>query len=29
MNSDQIEAVNAGRPLVFRHATVLTMDGGG
>ena len=27
MNSDEIGAVNSGRPLVFRHATVLTMDG--
>jgi 5-methylthioadenosine/S-adenosylhomocysteine deaminase len=26
MNPDQIEAVNDGRPLVFRDATVLTMD---
>ena len=29
MNPDQIEAVNGGRPLVFRDATVLTMDGAG
>ncbi len=27
MNPDQIEAVNAGRPLAFRNATVLPMDG--
>ena len=29
MNADQIEAVNNGRPLVFRNATVLTMDQAG
>ena len=29
MHSDQLAAVNAGRPLVFRNATVLTMDGNG
>ena len=29
MNPDQLEAVNGGRPLVFRDATVLTMDGAG
>ena len=29
MNADQIEAVNNGRPLVFRNATVLTMDDAG
>jgi 5-methylthioadenosine/S-adenosylhomocysteine deaminase len=29
MNPDQIEAVNGGRPLVFRDATVLTMDSAG
>jgi cytosine/adenosine deaminase-related metal-dependent hydrolase len=26
MNPDEIDAVNSGRPVVFRHATVLTMD---
>jgi cytosine/adenosine deaminase-related metal-dependent hydrolase len=29
MNPDQIAAVNSGRPVVFRNATVLTMDGAG
>jgi len=29
VNPDQIEAVNNGRPVVFRDATVLTMDGSG
>src|ERR1700712_646464 len=29
MNPDEISAVNAGRPVVFRNATVLTMDSGG
>jgi cytosine/adenosine deaminase-related metal-dependent hydrolase len=29
MNPDEISAVNSGRPVVFRHATVLTMDGPG
>jgi 5-methylthioadenosine/S-adenosylhomocysteine deaminase len=29
MNPDQIAAVNAGRPVVFRNATVLTMDAAG
>ena len=29
MNPDQIDAVNNGRPLVFRNATVLTMDTAG
>ena len=29
MNPDEIQAVNGGRPLVFRGATVLTMDGTG
>jgi 5-methylthioadenosine/S-adenosylhomocysteine deaminase len=29
MNPDQISSVDAGRPVVFRDATVLTMDGGG
>jgi 5-methylthioadenosine/S-adenosylhomocysteine deaminase len=29
MNPDQITAVNAGRPVVFRDATVLTMDEAG
>lgn len=29
MNPDQLEAVNGGRPLVFRDATVLTMDAAG
>ena len=29
MNPDQIDAVNNGRPLVFRDATVLTMDSAG
>jgi len=28
MNRDEITAVNGGRPVVFRNATVLTMDGG-
>jgi 5-methylthioadenosine/S-adenosylhomocysteine deaminase len=28
VNPDQIEAVNNGRPVVFRDATVLTMDAG-
>jgi 5-methylthioadenosine/S-adenosylhomocysteine deaminase len=29
MNPEQIAAVNGGRPVVFRNATVLTMDGAG
>ena len=29
MNADEISQVDAGRPLVFRHATVLTMDDAG
>src|SRR6195952_3314615 len=29
MNPDEISAVNDGRPIVFRNATVLTMDGAG
>ena len=29
MNPDEITAVNAGRPVVFRDATVLTMDEAG
>lgn len=29
MNADEIAAVNAGRPVVFRDATVLTMDSAG
>jgi cytosine/adenosine deaminase-related metal-dependent hydrolase len=29
MNPDQIASIHSGRPLVFRHATVLTMDGAG
>jgi 5-methylthioadenosine/S-adenosylhomocysteine deaminase len=29
MNRDEINDVNGGRPLVFRHGTVLTMDGQG
>jgi 5-methylthioadenosine/S-adenosylhomocysteine deaminase len=29
MNPDEIGGVNAGRPVVFRNATVLTMDGAG
>jgi 5-methylthioadenosine/S-adenosylhomocysteine deaminase len=29
MNPDELVQVNAGRPVVFRHATVLTMDEGG
>jgi cytosine/adenosine deaminase-related metal-dependent hydrolase len=29
MNSDEIAAVNSGRPVVFRNATVLTMDAAG
>jgi 5-methylthioadenosine/S-adenosylhomocysteine deaminase len=29
MNPDEINDVNGGRPLVFRHGTVLTMDGQG
>ena len=29
MNPDEITAVNDGRPVVFRNATVLTMDGAG
>lgn len=29
MNPDQIEAVNGGRPVIFRDATVLTMDSAG
>ena len=26
MNPDEVAAVNGGRPLLFRNATVLTMD---
>ena len=26
MNPDEIQAVNTGRPIVFRNATVLTME---
>jgi 5-methylthioadenosine/S-adenosylhomocysteine deaminase len=29
MTPDEISSVNAGRPVVFRHGTVLTMDGSG
>ena len=29
MSPDEIAAVNSGRPVVFRNATVLTMDAGG
>ncbi len=29
MNPDDINSVNGGRPVVFRHATILTMDGAG
>ena len=29
MNPDEISSVNGGRPVVFRHATILTMDGAG
>ena len=29
MNPDEIQAVNGGRPLVFRNGTVLTMDTAG
>ena len=29
MNPDEITPVNGGRPLVFRNATVLTMDAAG
>ncbi len=29
MNPDEIASVNGGRPLLFRNATVLTMDTAG